>query len=55
MERMPTLFRRGRKFPDQQRRGAAGFFIQFAHRVFADADVRHDKITSLNAASGSVV
>ncbi len=55
MERSRTLFRRVRKFPDQQRRGAADFFIQFAHRVFADADVRHNKSTSLNATSGSVV
>ncbi len=55
MERMPYAIPPGRKFPDQQRRGAAGFFHPVRDRVFADADVRHDKINVAECHSGSVV
>ncbi len=55
MERMPYAIPRVRKFPDQQHRGAVGFFHPVAHRVLADADVRHDKINVAERTSGSVV
>ncbi len=44
MERMPYAIPPGPQFPDQQRRGAAGFFHPVRASGFADADVRHDKI-----------